>query len=283
MSWAELGPTSNKFIESLQENKNNKRNRGNFDEEILIVSWAELGPTSNKFHESLQRSHHELLRDKLCDAARTGNLERVRLLLEQGADKERSNYSGYTPLISASWYGHLDVVQYLVEQGSKLDEADCVGFTPLFASLRHFEVTRYLLEQGADRDKVDDRGKTLLHWAAEHGHLETAKLLMVYGADFNARDIFNRLPIDMRGRNTEEIRQAIRDEPRRRMDHGYKRATEQDRHPNKAASASLRQNEEDGEEELCNKRPRLDEGKAEDGVIADEDQDSETSSDEEDD
>ena len=55
-----------------------------------------------------------------------------------------------------------------------------------------------------------------------------------------------RLPIDMFGA-TEEIKQAIRNEPRRRLDHGHKRATEQGRHPDAAASASA--NQEVGEEE----------------------------------
>ena len=75
-------------------------------------------------------------------------------------------------------------------------------------------------------------------------------------------------------RNNEEIKQAIRDEPRRRLDHGHKRATEQDRHPNAATSASAQQEEEGKEEEQANKQP------AEAGEVADEDQDSEPSSDE---
>ena len=81
-----------------------------------------------------------------------------------------------------------------------------------------------------------------------------------------------------------EIRQAIRDEPRRRMDHGHKRATEQDRHPNAATSASAQQEQEgEGDEEQSNKRPRLEEGAdAEVGKVADEDEDSEPSDGEED-
>ena len=73
-------------------------------------------------------------------------------------------------------------------------------------------------------------------------------LLMSYGADLNARATDCQLPIDIA--QTEEMKQAIRDEPRRRMDHGHKRATEQDRHPNAAASASAQQEEV---EELSNK------------------------------
>ena len=66
------------------------------------------------------------------------------------------------------------------------------------------------------------------------------------------------------------------------MEHGHKRATEQDRHPNAAVSASA---QEDEEVEQSNKRPRLDEGaaEAEETKVAEEDEDSEPSGDEEDD
>ena len=100
-------------------------------------------------------------------------------------------------------------------------------------------------------------------------------LLMSYGADLNAGNSEGLLPIDVA--ETEAIKQAIRDEPRRRMDEAPgKRATEQDRHPN----AATQQEDDDEEEEQTNKRPRLEGGEAEEGVVADEDQDSEPSSDE---
>ena len=111
-------------------------------------------------------------------------------------------------------------------------------------------------------------------------------LLMSYGADLNARSNQGQLPIDLA--LTEEIKQAIRDEPRRRMDHGHKRATEQDRHPNAAASASAQQEQDEEEEEQSNKRPRLDEEAAvavaeEETKVAEEDEDSEPSDEEDDD
>ena len=114
-------------------------------------------------------------------------------------------------------------------------------------------------------------------------------LLISYGADLNAKTSGGQLPID--DAFTEEIKQAIRDEPRRRMDHGHKRATEQDWHPNAVASASAQQEEGEGqeeeeEEEQSNKRPRHVEGAiavAEEATkVAEEDEDSEPSSDEND-
>ena len=167
----------------------------------------------------------------------------------------------------------------------KADNND--GYTPLIiaAGNDNLDVARYLLEQGADRDKVDNYGYTSLHRAALTGHVGIAMLLMSYGADLNARTYGGRLPIDYA--STEEIKQAIRNEPRRRMDEAPgKRATEQDRHPNAATSPSAPQ-EEDDEEEQSNNRPRLnDEGaeevSKEETKVAEEDDDSEPSSDEDD-
>ena len=227
----------------------------------------------------------------LHDAVKHNDIERVRMFVEQGADKDKGDSYGITPLYLASNNGFLDVAQYLVEHGATLDTADSGGWTPLIvaASNGQREVCRYLLEQGADRDKATNNGYTPLHYAAFFGHLEIAILLMSYGADLNARNYEDKLPIDVGYLNTEEIKQAIRDEPRRRMDEAPgKRATEQDRHPNAATSASAQQegDEQAVKKEQSNKRLRLDEG----GVVAEvetkvaeEDEDSEPSSDEDED
>ena len=140
----------------------------------------------------------------------------------------------------------------------------------------HFEVVRYLLEQGADRDKADRNGYTSLHYSAGNGDLEIAKLLMVYGANLNAKSDYDELAIDMT--EDEEIRQAICDEPGRRMDEAPgKRCVEPDRHSYAASSASAQQEDDKGEEQNTNVPV---EGEAEEGKVADEDQDSESSSDE---
>ena len=184
----------------------------------------------------------------LYDAAEAGDLDRVMLLLEEGVNKNQVGGSYLdTPLSIAAENGHLLVVRYLVEQDADIQKVSNFDWTPLLNASRcgHFEVVRYLLEQGADRDKADRYGYTSLHWAALHGDLEIAKLLMVYGADLNARTNNGWFPIDVA--TNEEIKQAIRDEPRRRMDHGHKRATEQDRHPNAVTFTSAVEDDEDSE------------------------------------
>ena len=216
----------------------------------------------------------------LIKAVSANDLERVRLLVEQGADKDQGGGDGCTS-------GGRLVAATFSKKGESLDKANKYGWTPLIiaAAKGHLELTRYLLEQGADRDKATSYGYTPLHKAAYEGRLEIAMLLMSYGADLNAKNNNGKLPIEVGYRITEEIKQAIRNEPRRRMDEAPgKRATEQDRHPNTSISASA-QHEEEEEEEPMSKHHLLDEGAVAEEVetkVAEEDEDSEPSSDEDD-
>ena len=146
-----------------------------------------------------------------------------------------------------------------------MEKVDNYGNTSLHnASVgRHTEVVCYLLEQGADRDKANKDGFTPLHQAAANGFFDIVKLLMVYGVDLNTRTIIGQLPIEIGGDITEEIKQAIRDEPRRRMDEAPgKRATEQDRHTNTGTSTYAQLgNEQVEEDEPSNKRQRSRKGR----------------------
>ena len=199
---------------SLEPNKNSKKNSNG-----MVISSSSIQMVVEKRAEVGGQDISSL--QDLYDAAKDGNLERVMQLVEQGADKNQvGGKFGDSALSAATENNNLSVVRFLVEQGADLELADVMGWTPLIDASRHghLEVARYLLEQGANTEKATNHGFTSLHYAVMFGHLEIAKLLMSFGADINARNSGGKLPIEMGHRNTEEIRQAIRDESRRRMD-----------------------------------------------------------------
>ena len=242
---------------------------------LVVEVWTKTEKKGGKTEYSfpLLSNNIACVMSDLYNSASTGYLARVKLLVEQGTDiNQEGRLRRDTALCRAAGNNHLAVVRYLVDQGADMDIADCNGSNPLLyaCTYGHLEVVRFLLEQGANRDKASNYGITPLHEASRRGHIEIAKLLMVYGADLNAKTGHGSLPIDLAEGN-EEMRQAIRDEPCRRMDEAPgKRCVEEDRHPNAANKPQV-------DEEDSSKQP------TEERKIADEDQDSEPSSDEDDD
>ena len=147
------------------------------------------------------------------NAAKTGDLEKIILLVEQGADKDKlyrgGNNSiiplryGYGKLVSggtllyiASSNGHLPVVRYLVEQGADMEKGSG-DWTPLIvASYRgHLDVARYLLEHGANGDKANDEGRTSLFYAIQESNLDVALYLLEQGIDKDKADIDGFSPL----------------------------------------------------------------------------------------
>ena len=75
------------------------------------------------------------MKTNLFNAVKTGKLGHVRRLVEmQGADKDKGDSGGCTPLWWASFNGHLKLAQYLVERGATLDKASETGRSPLSAA-----------------------------------------------------------------------------------------------------------------------------------------------------
>ena len=155
----------------------------------------------------------------LMTASRTGMVDAVRVLLRHGADvnaKERSR--GQTALMWAVAQRHPDIVRVLIEHGadvlarsevrrvivnvgtaggdaefnggSMVLPEDRGGYTPLLFAARHGEVksARLLLDAGADANETAPTGTSALVVAAHGGHTALARFLLESGADPNAAD-----------------------------------------------------------------------------------------------
>jgi ankyrin repeat protein len=129
----------------------------------------------------------------LHDAARIGSAEITTILIRAGADVELSGFGGVRPLHSAAMAGQAKVVSILLKSGAKVDSRDNTGRTPLlsFMSGHTADVSTViaLLEAGADPNLLD--GPVPYHpldYAAMHGRADVAELLIAFGADMNAKD-----------------------------------------------------------------------------------------------
>lgn len=99
---------------------------------------------------------------------RGGNVERVRGLIERGANVNVTNHKGQTALHCAAKAGFVDIVALLLAHGAHVDAVDVNGETPLGTALRStakdkmrlMAVVEELLAVGADPYHVDRQGRT---------------------------------------------------------------------------------------------------------------------------
>ncbi|MBR5888343.1 MAG: ankyrin repeat domain-containing protein, partial [Akkermansia sp.] len=119
-------------------------------------------------------------------AADKGRTECVKLLIAAGADVNKAEKFGRTPLCMAAWNGHTECVKLLLNAPG----IDKSSHTPLSLAVMANDVNKlkHLLAAGADVNKADKEGATPLYWAAYNGHTECMKLLIDAGADVNKAD-----------------------------------------------------------------------------------------------
>lgn len=90
--------------------------------------------------------------EDLFDAARNGDVEQIKLILDSGIDINSKTKYGAMALHYAAEKGHLDAVKLLVEKGAELNSADTFyNWTPLsWATISgHADVAKFLKEKGA--------------------------------------------------------------------------------------------------------------------------------------
>ena len=105
-------------------------------------------------------------------AARSGDLEVVRLFVEAGMSVDARDNAGRTALHSAAREGHLEVVDFLVGAGLAVDTRAEYGVTALhLAAFRgHLAVVRVLVDAGASLTATNNKGRTPREAARRKGH-----------------------------------------------------------------------------------------------------------------
>ncbi len=149
-------------------------------------------------------------------AAREGDLESAKLLLDAGADVNQTTEYGWTPLLTATNNRHYRLAEYLIERGSDINKANKGKWTPLYLAtdnrnieggdfpvpkpdMDHLEFIKFLLDHGANpnlqvKDNTLTRTIFTMQWfvetgatpfvrAAQSSDLELLKLLLAHGAD----------------------------------------------------------------------------------------------------
>ena len=151
----------------------------------VSTNTNEISPP--KPYEHLMKE--ERLEKSLIKAAKEGNTETIRNLLEDGVDIEARYVHGQTPLMLVANYGHSEAIQLLLEAGANTEAQDDSGKTALIYATRdgHTEAIQILLKSGADKDAHAENGWTALHYAAWYEHSGAMQILENAGADKEAK------------------------------------------------------------------------------------------------
>jgi ankyrin repeat protein len=110
-------------------------------------------------HKTQRNAHHYMV-------ASYGHVATARLLVKMGGDATEQDVDGSTPLHDAAAGGHAEIVMLFVDElggGVLATHGVCDG--------------------------------TSLHWAANHGNMETVRMLVEMGSNLHARAVDGCTPL----------------------------------------------------------------------------------------
>ena len=122
------------------------------------------------------------------------DLDTLRILLKKGADVEEE-YIGRTPLYQATFYGNAEIVSLLAEAGADVNKRNALGQTPLFMAT-NVAVAQALVDHGAQIDIRDNQNQPLLTTIC-HRQPDVVQFLIESGARLDLTDDRNRTTVLM--------------------------------------------------------------------------------------
>jgi len=134
------------------------------------------------------------IQKQLLDAISKGEIKKVRVLLEQGADPNGiDDDMQWTPLTVAIENEQIEIIKLLLSSGAEINRRSKYGQSPLHIAVdisidgtyqahgkygdEPIDIISYLLQQGADKNATDKDGKTPIDWALEYKSDKIVKLL----------------------------------------------------------------------------------------------------------
>ncbi|ESR34330.1 hypothetical protein CICLE_v10004424mg [Citrus x clementina] len=147
--------------------------------------------------------HEAELALRVNSAAYHGDLYQLKGLIRAGADPNKTDYDGRSPLHLAASRGYEDITLFLIQKGvdvnikgASLNVDDAGSFLCTVVARGDSDFLKRVLSNGVDPNSRDYDHRTPLHIAASEGLYLMAKLLLEAGASVFTKDRWGNTPLD---------------------------------------------------------------------------------------
>jgi ankyrin repeat protein len=163
---------------------------------------AETSSVGLDRHERQAPVVDQFRRTRLWWAARHGQVDEVKRLLEEGDDPNAVDVDGETPLHAAARWGRAEVVEVLLAHAADPEAKGLYGMTPLQVAVVEAQAgaARVLLRNRANSNSRDLFGRSSLYYAAARGNRDLVALLLEHGADPRMADDRGTTPLHIAAR-----------------------------------------------------------------------------------
>ena len=173
------------------------------------TEWQSVWQTSNCFDltVSFTENDRDPVEERFLSAAINGDVSLVERLLQEGVPVDCAvDEVDYTALSPAAQFNRTDVIRLLLQKGADVNKRDRFGRTPVHHAARDnsTEAIAMLIEHGASINITDDEGDTPVHWAVRWNKTEAIAMLIKHGASINMTTDMGYKPFDWASRHKSE-------------------------------------------------------------------------------
>lgn len=137
-------------------------------------------------------------------AAKSGNIKIVKILTNnKKCNIDKRNKNGETPLRMAMQCKHYNIVKILADKGAsiKFFDRNGNGFLTMAITHENYEAVQLAIDKKLNINHGNHEDETALHYAANYGYIEIIKLLIKAGARLNIVTQYQMTPLQLAIKN----------------------------------------------------------------------------------
>ena len=165
---------------------------------LFVIVTIGFEANGGSARTELEKRGYTYSESSFVECAKKGDIEPVKLFLDEGMDINATNEKGQTAIMRAAEYQRTEVVTLLLEKGAgvhlRSNQHERTAFMEA-ASSGNCVIIKQLAERGAEINARDHTNYTPLHLACMWGHVEAVKLLIELGANPDIEDVTGVTPM----------------------------------------------------------------------------------------